>query len=333
MRIRSFLAELRWTPKRVVRLERELKLQRKELRRLTSTLAAVRADLGTHGTLYPMISRAHADVEALLRYVAIDGATLSPTQELVARRFGLLSQNAEDGITLAIVKELGIVEGCFVDIGCGWNGGNCGILASELGWSGTMIDADPAAVLQARLRFAGTKTTVIESRVTRENVEELVAGSVDGREIDVLSIDIDGMDYWVLEALLPQRPRVLIVEYNAALGPDRAVTIPYDPAFQMERGSHYFGASLAAFDTLGRRNGYRLVAVEPRGINAFFVRDDVAGRLPALSPAEAYKPLVPAKLAQGQELRENVAQRTLEANNADEVLASADGRLIDVGGV
>jgi hypothetical protein len=311
-------------PTHVRNLETELKKQRKELRQLNKTVESMRKSLGSGGALYPLVARTHADVEALLRHVAIDMSTLDPTSRLVARRFGLLSQNAEDGITLAILEQIGASARRFVDIGCGWNGGNCGVLALELGWTGAMFDADPDAIRQARLRFAGPRVSVVESRVTRENANDLVAAELGSDEIDVLSIDIDGNDYWVLEALIHRKPRLIVFEYNATLGPDRAVSVPYEPDFVMERGSSYYGASLAAFHALGRRSGYRLVAVEPRGVNAFLVRDDAAGSLPALSPADAFRPLVPAKLARGQELSASAARRA-------EQHAALDRRYVDLG--
>jgi hypothetical protein len=85
-------------------------------------------------------------------------------------------------------------------------------------------------------------------------------------------------------------PRVVVLEYNSMFGPERAVTIPYDPEFS--RRDHrfcYFGASLAALTKLSAKKGYRLVAVEPTGVNAFFLRHDVAPEIPACDPARAYR--------------------------------------------
>jgi hypothetical protein len=308
-------------PAHVRQLESELKSQRQDLERMNAAIEAMRNRLGSRSPLYPLVVRTHANVEALLRYAAIDMTALEPSARLIARRFGLLSQNAEDGITLAILDEIGDSSRRFVDIGCGWNGGNCGVLALELGWTGAMFDVDPDAIRQARLRFAGSSVNVVESRVTRENVDELVDDAIGDTEIDVLSIDIDGNDYWILDALIHRKPRLIIVEYNATLGPDRAVTIPYDPDFEIVRGSSYHGASLAAFALLGRRSGYRLVAVEPRGVNVFLAREDVAGSLPALTPVDAFKPLVPARLARGQELSARAAR--LAEERAEE--QSGDG--------
>ena len=100
----------------------------------------------------------------------------------------------------------------------------------------------------------------------------------------------DGNDYWIWEAVTASSPRVLIMEYNSMFGPDRSVTIPYDPQFDRHRHhSMYYGASLTALTRLNTRKGYRLVAVEPAGVNAFFLRHDVAPHVPACDPVRAYR--------------------------------------------
>ena len=104
----------------------------------------------------------------------------------------------------------------------------------------------------------------------------------------MLSIDIDSYDYWVLEALSATSPRILVLEYNALFGPDRRVTIPLDqPLDETPKG--YNGASLAALTDLAQRKGYRLVACEHAGVNAFFLRHDMATDSPAVPVAEAFR--------------------------------------------
>ena len=112
-------------------------------------------------------------------------------------------------------------------------------------------------------------------------------------EIDLLSLDLDGNDYWVWRALDVCSPRMVILEFNHWFGAERAVTMPYNPEFTREKSAlptkRYFGASLAAFEQLGHEKGYRLVMVEPSGVNAYLLRNDVAPEIPA-SPARALHP-------------------------------------------
>jgi hypothetical protein len=95
----------------------------------------------------------------------------------------------------------------------------------------------------------------------------------------------------VLESLTAVSPRVLIVEYNARLGPDRALTIPKDRALD-DVPKRLRGASLPAIEKLARRKGYRLVVCDPTGTNAFFLRDGVAPDLAAVPVADAYRPAI-----------------------------------------
>ena len=109
-------------------------------------------------------------------------------------------------------------------------------------------------------------------------------------DVDMLSIDIDSYDYWVLQALTVCSPRILILEYNALYGPERRVTIPLSQSVEgTPKG--YSGASLAALVDLAGQRGYRLVACEEAGVNAFFLRYDVAREVPGVSVAQAYRPL------------------------------------------
>jgi len=225
------------------------------------------------------------NVDALVRHTFLNG-TLDGRQALLARRFRGLSQHEEDGITVALFERIGASTRRFVEIGAGVNGGNSGFLARECGWAGLMIEAQPDRAATLRRRFAPA-VSVVQSLVTRENVNTLIESQGFGGDVDLLSIDIDGVDYWVWENLTACRPRLVIVEYNPFLGPHRSVAIPYDPQFDRHCFSvprdAYYGASLPALAKLGASKGYRLVLVEPRGVNAFFVREDLAGDLPVLS--------------------------------------------------
>ena len=134
--------------------------------------------------------------------------------------------------------------------------------------------------------------TLVHSWITADNVNALVAGHGFGGEIDLLSLDLDGNDYWIWKALDGVSPRVVVLEFNAACGPEKRLTIPYQPDFRLDLSVQPYrcGASLPAFAELGREKGYRLVGVQSLGFNAFFVRNDVGeGLLPELSPVECYE--------------------------------------------
>ena len=138
------------------------------------------------------------------------------------------------------------------------NGGNSGFLVQECGWSGLMVDADRARSTTVKVRYAGHAVTSNKQRVTTRERQRACSRCTASRgELDFLSIDIDGNDYWVWEALTACSPRVVALEYNWLFGPERAVTIPYDPSSASTRSGRvrYRGASLAALAHLATAQG------------------------------------------------------------------------------
>jgi hypothetical protein len=228
-------------------------------------------------------------VPALLRKMYLADVKLEPPYDLQAERFSFSSQNDEDGLVLALVKRIGFTNRRFVELGCGMNGGNSGFLASEMGWHGLMVDARDDAIRKIVIRFTGHDVAAKHRRVTREDVNEFITDCGFAGEIDLLSIDIDGMDYWIWQALTACNPRLVAIEYNWLFGPERAVTVPYDSAFDLEKVGvrSYHGASLAALVDLGRCKGYRLVATER--VNAFFLRNDVAPEIREIDARLGYR--------------------------------------------
>jgi hypothetical protein len=232
-------------------------------------------------------------VNALVRRAFLSDAglphALPHPMAIGAQRFKLRSQHEEDGITLALLRAAGVKHRTFVEIGCGSNGGNSGILAYELGWSGLMVDANRKAADGARLLFQfNPGVQVVKSRLESRTIDEFLTRHGVAPEVDFMSIDIDSFDYWLWEAITVCSPRVLVMEYNGLLGRERAVTVPDGPRPPVAPKG-YGGASLAALEKLGRRKGYGLVLCEDAGINAFFLRNDVAPEVPRLTAAQAFR--------------------------------------------
>ena len=189
---------------------------------------------------------------------------------------------------LTLFQEIGTTSRRFVELGSGASGGNAAMLAGEFGWTGLLVEGDRGKVEYAGRRFP--RTTAVCAWITPETVNQLLEQHGYTGEVDLLSIDIDGNDYWVWKALTACKARVVVLEYNSMFGPERAVSVPYDPTFN--RRDHrfcYYGASLTALTRLSARKGYRLIAVEPTGVNAFFLRDDVAMEIPACDPSRVYR--------------------------------------------
>jgi hypothetical protein len=270
-------------------VEARLAALEQSLDRTVQLLEEINAKVGPPRLLLSLLVRQTSVGQALLRRLSIDAKELPFPERLTAQRFGIFSQNGEDGLLLALLKEAGTTSRRFAEIGCGHNGGNSGFLAYELGWSGLMVDADSELAQTCRIKFP-ERVAVVETWVTAETIDGLLSTHGVTGEIDLLSIDIDGNDFWIWKAVTVASPRIVAVEYNAHFGSDRAVVVPYERDFDRhERNPAYYGASLCALARLGTEKGYRLVAVEPRGANAFFLRNDVAPHVPAVDPREVFR--------------------------------------------
>jgi len=193
----------------------------------------------------------------------------------------VFSQNGEDGVLAEILRRAGVTNRWFVEFGAG-NGleATCLALADVMGWSGLFIESGARHFERLGRKYAANPRVVtVRASVDERNVEALFERGGVPIEPDVVSIDIDGGDYWVWLALQRWRPRVLIIEYNSGLGGELELVQPRDRAAAWDR-TEYFGASIGAMCRLGTEKSYRLVHAELTGANAFFVRDDVDGLWP-----------------------------------------------------
>jgi hypothetical protein len=211
--------------------------------------------------------------------------------------FKVFSQWGEDGIIQRLIEAVEIAEPTFIEFGVeDFTESNGRFLMVKDGWRGFVIDAVSANIKKIRKAAFHWRhgLVALEARITGENIDELLRRSGFGEDLGLLSIDLDGNDYFVLEAISAVRPRILICEYNALFGPSRKLTIPYDPAFDRTRAhasNLYWGASIAAMAAAADRKGYALVGGNSAGNNAFFVRKDLlCDQLEVLTPEEAYAP-------------------------------------------
>jgi FkbM family methyltransferase len=197
------------------------------------------------------------------------------TGDLTRFEFKLFSQNGEDGVLAEIFRRIGTGGRFFVEIGADLWESNALALADVLGWSGVFIEANPEKAEAFRYKYAGvTGITAVEGIVTPDSINTLLASANVPVDVDLLSIDIDGNDFWVWAALERCQPRVVVIEYNAHLKSEAQLVQPYSNEGVYEY-TNYFGASIGALLALGERIGYRLVHTESHGVNAFFVRTDL----------------------------------------------------------
>jgi len=224
-----------------------------------------------------------------------------PPPALSDSGFACYSANNEDGILLQIFDRIGTTNRVLIDIGSGVPvGANSTNLLVHWAWNGVLIDADGDGLDTARAWYAAHQLVpwlpaFIEVVVQPEAVDQLLSDHGLTGTPDLLLIDIDSVDLWVWHDLTIFKPRVVVVEYSHFWGPHRSVSVPRDwtSAADGVADPLYCSASLEAFVRVGRRKGYRLVAVNDRRFNAFFVREDEAGDLPELTPEAAFAPPAP----------------------------------------
>jgi len=214
--------------------------------------------------------------------------------------FRAYSQNGEDGVIHYIFSLIGMRTKRGVEIGCG-DGIECNLanLLINHGWYGLLIDADARKIRKGRKFYSECRDipvyrrpTMVDHWVTVEKVNQILSSNGFQGEIDLLSIDIDGVDFWIWKAIECIRPRVVVVEYLNLLGPELSLTVPYRSDFKsnfvfFSSMPPFLGASLAAYVKLGRKKGFRLIGCESSGANAFFMREDVGAELfPEVSPSQ-----------------------------------------------
>jgi hypothetical protein len=209
--------------------------------------------------------------------------------------FRIFSQFDEDGIALFLLALAGDGPRTLVDLGSGdgVNASNSANLILNFGFHGLLVEADPELAARARAFFArhpdskARPPVTVASFLTRENVNEIVETAGFNGEIDLLSIDVDGNDYWIWRALDRIKPRLVITETHPEYGLDDYV-MPYEPGFVWSDAPPELrhGASTPAMVRLAQQLGYRLVAANLYGFNLFFARKDIAPQLPEITIEE-----------------------------------------------
>jgi hypothetical protein len=192
-------------------------------------------------------------------------------------RFGrkCFSQSDEDGITLEILRRIGVLSGgIYAEFGVGDGTENNSLVLAALGWRGFWVGGENLRFDYKRI--SAKRFAYIKDWITLENIVELANRGlkmIDAKSLDVLSLDLDGNDIHLVEALLSRkfRPKLFIVEYNAKFPPPIEFKIAYD-ANHSWQGDDYFGASLSSYDRLFKKFEYKLVCCNSQsGANAFFI--------------------------------------------------------------
>ena len=210
--------------------------------------------------------------------------------------FRVYSQWGEDGIIQYLINNIEIPNQTFIEFGVErYTESNTRFLLQNNNWSGLVIDGSESNIEYIKKDPIYWKYNLKAEAafIDKDNINDLIKKNGITGDIGILSVDIDGNDYWVWDAIECISPRIVICEYNSHFGNSHKVSVPYDKSF-FRTNKHfsniYYGASIAAFELLGQMKGYSLICSNSTGNNIFFVRNDLIGNLKVVSAQEAYQP-------------------------------------------
>ena len=240
-------------------------------------------------SLVPSLSIAFQERFLILQCLLVAGSNRPRTRihNLSEVEFQGFSQWGEDGVIDWLIERLPGIPETFVEFGVeDYREANTRLLLKLRNWRGLVMDGSEANIrsIQAQDLYWRHELTARCAFIDRDNInQEIAAAGLQG-DIGLLSIDIDGNDYWIWQAIDAVSPVIVVCEYNAVLGDRCALTVPYRADFQRTHGHHsnlYFGASIRALIALGKSKGYSFVGTTSTGCNAFFVRNDHAESIAA----------------------------------------------------
>ena len=203
-------------------------------------------------------------------------------KNLTEVEFSAFSQWGEDGIIDWLINQFNYIPEKFVEFGVGnYLESNTRFLIATRNWQGLIIESNQADIAKIKLDPIYWKHDLIlkNAFITKKNINKLIRDNLSDLEVGVLSVDVDGNDYWIIEAINCIKPYILICEYNSIFGDKEMITVPYKFSFS-RNSSHYsnlfFGSSIKALIRLMKDKGYTFIGSNLNGVNAFFIRNDHA---------------------------------------------------------
>jgi len=206
--------------------------------------------------------------------------------------YQITSQNNEDGIINHIFDILKIDKLNFIEIGFDYYQNNSLAVLKRCN-KGLFVDGDNKKVIilknVLKLFYPATKITVQNALVDIDNINQIKEQNFNKQEeIDFLSIDVDGIDYYLLKEI-NFKPKLICIEYNFWFGKDLSCAVPYKKNYSIDSLSNYVGASLKAITELANSKGYHLIALDSACVNAFFIRDDLKHNFEILNLEKSFK--------------------------------------------
>lgn len=210
--------------------------------------------------------------------------------------FKVFSQFGDDGIIQYLISNVKLKhnEKRFIEFGVeDYRESNTRFLLFNNNWSGLVMEFRKELISSIRHSAYYWKydLTAVPAFITKKNINSLFTKYGFDNNVGLLSIDVDGNDYWLWDAVSVIKPIIVIVEYNSIFGAKHAITIPYKENFYRIKSHYsglYWGASLAAFASLAKKKGYVLVGTNSSGNNAYFVLKNRVGKVKPMGIRTAF---------------------------------------------
>ena len=202
--------------------------------------------------------------------------------------FKIFSQFGDDGIIQFLIDKLEIDYEYqnFIEFGVeDYSEANTKFLLLNNNWSGLILDSSNENIENIKKNnfFWKFELEAIKSFITKENINSIITNSnINRKKIGILSIDIDGNDYWVWKEINVIDPLIVIVEYNSTFGFEKKISIPYNQDFERSKAHHsnlYWGASIEALKFLAKQKGYKFLTTNSAGNNAYFIKENIFDKI------------------------------------------------------
>lgn len=229
--------------------------------------------------MYALVERQYLVLAALL---AEKNRTRQRVHGLYEVEFSTYSQWGEDGIIDWLIDRLPGIPPTFIEFGVeNYQESNTRLLLQLRNWRGLVLDGSQKHIddIKGQEIYWKYELSAVCAFIDKDNINGLISNAGLSGDVGLLSVDIDGNDYWVWQAIEVVNPVIVVCEYNAVLGDIHSVSVPYQATFQRTKADPsnlYFGASIRALIALGESKGYTFVGSTSTGANAFFIRNDCA---------------------------------------------------------
>ena len=219
----------------------------------------------------------HKELTLKAKILSLKNKSLKSIKDLSEVEFQVYSQWGEDGIIDWLINKFPEISKSFLEIGTeNYKESNTRFLLSNNNWNGFLIEADKAAVkdIKSQRIFWKHNLRVENEFITKDNINAIVKKINVPKKLGLLSLDIDGVDYWILNNLSFLKPSIVVCEYNSLFGQKKSVTVPYKKNF-IRSEEHYsnlfYGASIKAFIDMMKKKNYFFIGTNSAGNNAFFI--------------------------------------------------------------